>query len=104
MKKLVLAALLTLIVGLAYLPLGQNLWSLLTARGYLIPTSSSVFTFEPTRMNQGSGEWWLYGEDGAFYYHFTGLEENPVMKISRENASRCSGFDAQNVASWCGTN
>ncbi len=90
-----------ILVLFVYLPVGNNTWQILTSRGYVIPAESSVFTFVPTVMNEGSGEWWLYGEDGNFYYHFVGSPEIPYMKISRDHAKRCKGFDSKDYKTWC---
>jgi len=46
----------------------SNIWFELTGRGYFIPKESNMFIFKPTKWNDGSGEWWLYGEDGKYYY------------------------------------
>jgi hypothetical protein len=35
----------------------SNLIGVITARGYVIPTESSLAGFKVTRMNEGSGEW-----------------------------------------------
>ena len=42
----------------------MNSWLLLTEYAYFIPAESSMWRFEATVMNPGSGEWWLYGQDG----------------------------------------
>lgn len=77
-----------------------NGWSVLTGRGYVVPAESSVFAFEPTLMNPGSGEWWLYGEDARHYFHFTGTGAPPYTKIARSAAARCRGFDRHDVGTW----
>ena len=46
-------------------PTLSNLWLLATGDGYSIPTGSSLFSFQPTLMNQGSGDWWIYGRDNT---------------------------------------
>lgn len=78
----------------------SNGWSLLTGRGYVIPAESSLFAFDATVMNKGSGEWWLYGEDGRYYYHFTGSGAPPYLKIDRAAAERCRGFDRHREETW----
>ncbi|HAK61594.1 MAG TPA: hypothetical protein DCO77_14665 [Nitrospiraceae bacterium] len=75
------------LITAAYMPVLENGWHLLTGRGYKIPAESSIFSFKPTVMNSGSGEWWLYGEDSTHYYY---LDNN--TKISREAAETCRGF------------
>jgi hypothetical protein len=79
----------------------NNAWCLLTGRGFVIPKASSIFTFRATLMNQGSGEWWVYGEDGNFFYYFTGEGETPYLKIAKVESSKCSAFAPLNIATWC---
>ena len=52
-----------------------NAWRLLTENGYFIPQESSIFRFDATEMNEGSGGWWLYGEDDKYYY---GIPQNGI--------------------------
>lgn len=49
----------------------SNLYNTTIDRGYFIPEGSSVFTFKPLRMNAGSGDWWIWGEDDSSYYVLT---------------------------------
>lgn len=105
MKKTanILIFLIILIFFLANLfvtPLMGNLWCLLTGRGYIIPKESSLFTFKPLVMNEGSGEWWLYGEDNKNYYHFTGENVKPYQKISKNEANQCPGFVVTDYKTW----
>jgi len=93
------AAALVLVLLLAPRALG-NAWGLLTGRGYMVPAESSVFTFDATVMNPGSGEWWLYGEDGRYFYHFTGEGKVPYLKVERSAAARCPGFAPHDAATW----
>ena len=47
-----------------------NLWFLTTAKStYYIPPETNILSFNPILMNQGSGEWWVYAEDGVRAYH-----------------------------------
>jgi len=80
-------------------PAGANFWYLLTGNGYIIPDESSVFSFNVTKMNDGSGEWWLYGYDEEFYYHYTGEIDNPYIKIS--TVVSCVDFNPSDVETWC---
>ena len=93
-----------LLLGLAVVtvgsPLVTNTWFLLTEPAYVIPTESSVLTFTPTIMNPGSGDWWLYGEDADYYYHFSGLDPAYVA-VPKDEALRCEGFDAVDFGTWC---
>lgn len=83
------------------LPVGANLWLLTIEPGYVIPEESSVFTFRPTAMNDGSGDWWIYGEDGGHYY-FIG-DEAGYKATSRTAAVNCEGFSASDYGTWCRT-
>ncbi len=79
----------------------SNAWSLLTDRSFIIPTESSIITFKVTSMNEGSGDWWVYGEDANFYYHFMGSDQVPYTKIARNITSTCEAFDPLNYLTWC---
>lgn len=98
LSTLIILAILLVIVFVT--PLMENLWCLLTGRGYIIPKESSVFTFKPIVMNEGSGEWWLYGEDNKNYYYFTGEDDKPYQKISKNEANQCPGFVVTDYKTW----
>ncbi len=85
---------------LLFTPLGGNIWFLMTEPGYIVPAESSVFTFRPTVLNPGSGDWWIYGEDGDNYYHFIGKGERPYGYIPRLKAEEVVGFDPQDYSTW----
>jgi len=79
-----------------------NLWSVATGRGYLIPEESSIITFRATKMNGGSGEYWLYAEDEHNYYTMMEKSEaKPYLSLSKEKASSCPHFDKLDVKTWC---
>lgn len=88
---------------LAYLifmtPTCANAWYLLVGNGFVIPSESSILTFEVTKMNEGSGEWWLYGQDKLFHYHFIGENGRSYIKIVRTNT--CKNFNPQDSETWC---
>jgi hypothetical protein len=67
-KILLLIVLLFIIVIIFLKDMLINVWCLNTDKNYFIPKESSIFTFKSTQMNNGSGDWWLYGEDNKFYY------------------------------------
>jgi len=60
-----------------------NLWLIVTENYYKIPKESSIFTFEPTKMNEGSGGWWIYGEDNLNYYANTLDSINKIIYRSQ---------------------
>ena len=79
-----------------------NLFGVLTGNGFIIPQQSSILTFKVNKMNEGSGDYWLYGEDSGFYY--TTMQANstaPYVFISKETAGKIKGFDKTNYAT-CG--
>ncbi len=90
------------IVGITT-PLFSNAWGVLTDKGYCIPKESSIFTFEATKMNEGSGDYWLYGEDSQYYYSLA-LKDlvsgEPYIKISKEKASKIDYFDRHDFPTW----
>ncbi|MCA9385507.1 hypothetical protein KC717_02570 [Candidatus Dojkabacteria bacterium] len=80
-----------------------NTFQSLTEEVYVIPKESSMWTFDATKYNPGSGDWWVYGEDSMYYYHYTGEGIDTTYEvISREDASQCSGFDKHDHSTWCG--
>lgn len=84
----------------AFTPLFGNLWSLVTGAGWYLPAESTVFTFTETRANEGSGEWWIAGEDGRNFYA-QASSESGYLVISREAAAACAGFDRFDTSTWC---
>jgi hypothetical protein len=88
------------LVLLIFTHLFGNLWMLLTGNGYTIPRESSVFTFHPTEMNDGAGDWWIYGEDDQFYYFIA--DGGARYKIyPREKADTCPHFSPTSFETWC---
>ena len=102
-NKLPISLIGTLVFVLLYVffiaPAGANYWYLLTANGFIIPDESSIFSFHVTKMNEGAGEWWLYGRDKNFYYHYTGESNKPYIKTSI--SANCVGFKPYEVDTWC---
>ena len=77
-----------------------NSWDLLTGRGFYIPSESSIFNFKVTKYNDGSGEWWLYGEDNRYYYALN-IDDPfipPYYIIVKNND--IVGFDNLNYKTW----
>lgn len=81
-------------------PIASNIWSLLTARGFFIPPESSIFSFSVTKQNDGSGEWWLYAEDGKSFFALDPTEPT-YLSVPRTEASKCQNFDSLNQGTWC---
>ncbi|WP_243381705.1 hypothetical protein [Stenotrophomonas lactitubi] len=80
-------------------PLASNATMLLMDRSNFIPAQSSIFSFEPYVINNGSSNYWLYGQDRTYYYHFTYQADAPYLYIPRKNT--CAGFDRADVRTWC---
>lgn len=88
-------------------PVVSNIWCILTGRGYVIPKESSIFTFRATIVNDGTGEWWIYGEDRNYFYYMIekesmvdSLKQNYV-KYSKSNANKCDAFNSIDFNTWC---
>lgn len=64
-----------------------------------LPKESSIFTFHPYEINQGSSNWWIYGEDKNNYYYFSYEEEAPYYLIHKDN--NCNNFNKADIATWC---
>jgi hypothetical protein len=76
-----------------------NVWGLITEKSYFIPKESSLFTFNPTQMNDGSGDWWLYVEDRENYYALNIENESPKY-FKLEKGSEPKTFDKFNYRTW----
>ena len=101
-KILFLLAPLCLVVLLATLSnCLSNCWMLLIEPNYIIPKESNIFQFEVNQMNDGSGDWWVYGQDNKNYYYFLGSDFFPYITFSKGDAQTCSGFDKLNINTWC---
>jgi hypothetical protein len=72
-----------------------NLWYLLTENGYFVPQESNIFCFNATKMNPGSGGWWIYGEDGKYWY---ALYQSGYLKLRKGNGPE--NFDKFNYRTW----
>ena len=73
----------------------SNIWSLLTENGYFIPQESNIFSFNATKMNSGSGGWWLYGEDKKYYY---ALISSGYLKLQK--GKEPEGFNKFDFNTW----
>ncbi len=102
-RWLLIGSITTATVGVIVLvlttPLVSNALLLLMERSNFIPAESSILTFEPYAINDGSSNYWLYGKDRTYYYHFTYEDDVPYVYIPQDN--RCPGFDRQNARTWC---
>jgi len=79
-----------------------NLGSMLLDLGsYRVPPRASIFTFEPTVINEGSGGWWIYGEDLTRYYWFADGAPSGPLSIRKSAAARCAGFVPTDHTTWC---
>ena len=89
------------ILVVASTPIASNAWFKLTEPAYVIPAESSPWRFTPTQMNEGSGDWWVYGQDDGNYYYFTGSGEPPYLVFPKAQAAACVGFESKDHRSWC---
>lgn len=77
----------------------SNLWSLLTGRGFFIPTQSSIFSFRTTVDNPGSGEWWLYGEDSRYFYALHDHDPR-YLAFPKAKQRETRGFQPADYKTW----
>lgn len=77
---------------------GSNIWLSATGNGFFVPGESNILSFEVTKMNEGSGEWWLYAKDGNFYYAIT--EDGNPEYYTYPAGKEPPGFDSLNLETW----
>jgi hypothetical protein len=87
------------VIGCVATNLASNAMMMLLDRSNVIPEESSIFSFEPYVINQGSSNYWRYGKDRHHYYHFTYQHAAPYVYIRADN--HCPGFDREDVRTWC---
>lgn len=95
-KWVVVAAVLVL---LAITNLFSNAFMMLMDRDNFIPAQSSIFSFDPYEINQGSSNYWIYGQDRKNYYYFSYESPSPYLFISKSND--CPMFNRQDYTTWC---
>ena len=76
----------------------SNLFLKATADYYFIPAESAVNRFRVTRWNDGSGDWWLYGEDDHFFYAISDDDPDRYHLIARSDLQ--PGMDPLDKATW----
>lgn len=82
-------------------PILTNVIGLASEKVYIIPDESSVWRFEPTEMNTGSGDWWIYGKDPMYFYFFEGAKDVAYQAFKRSDVTKCPDFDPHNHETWC---
>ena len=78
----------------------SNGWCLLTENGYFIPQESSISRFEATKMNEGSGGWWLYGEDNKYYYGLNIEPDYSPKYFKLQKGKEPDNFDKFDYHTW----
>lgn len=81
-----------------------NQYSLVASTGYFIPYESSVWDFRPLVPNEGSGEYWLYGEDEMRYYYVGDDINYRYVSVLKKDAQKCPGFRPTLFKTWCLSN
>ncbi|WP_265595334.1 hypothetical protein [Verrucomicrobium sp. BvORR106] len=82
-------------------PVLTNAAGLASEKVYIIPEESNLLRFRPTEMNNGSGDWWIYGEDPDCYYHFEGSKEVAYHAFKRSDVAQCPNFEPRDYETWC---
>ncbi len=97
MKTVCFYAIVTAFIAFCFCtPAISNLYAISMEKEYKIPFQSSVFTFNPTKMNEGSGDWWVYGEDKHYFYANT----QPIKSIDKTNTKQNPHFNPWDHTTW----
>ncbi|MGF6907124.1 DUF4952 domain-containing protein [Fusobacterium sp. PH5-44] len=107
MKKILLIISIVLIILLGFsTELFSNMYYCIIGNGYIIPSESNIFSFKVTKMNEGSGDYWLYGKDKNYYYSgMKTLDNVPYIKISKAESEKIKSkrgdyFNETNYKTW----
>lgn len=95
-----LAFLVALVVCFAFTEAPTNVFSLITARGFFIPSQSSIFTFRTTVENPGSGEWWICGEDSHYFYAVPDRDVSRYLAFPKPKRAEYAGFQPSDYKTW----
>ncbi|MBP6437335.1 MAG: hypothetical protein KA288_08040 [Paludibacteraceae bacterium] len=77
----------------------SNIWMIVTDQTNYVPKESNIFFFHPTKIDEGSGGYWRYGEDLNNFYYFSEKEENVYFSHSKN--SNCKDFKKIEISTWC---
>lgn len=80
----------------------SNIWMIITDQTNYIPKESNILLFHPTKIDEGSGGYWRYGEDLNKFYYFSEKEEKVYYSHPKENS--CPSFNPINISTWCKAN
>jgi hypothetical protein len=81
---------------LLFTPLLSNIWHVVSDREFFIPSESNLLIFKVTKMNPGSGDWWLSAEDFSYYYS-KGEDGILYSAFPKSNVQNCPKFQEK----WC---
>ncbi len=68
---------------------------------YYIPKESSLCEFKPLSFPDGSGQYWLYGEDKLNYYSSESSNGSDYIYIAHKEAEKCFRFNSMDISTWC---
>ena len=101
MKKIILFVIIFVFVLLVvFTQFYANLWCLVTYNSYFIPNESNIFIFEATKISDGSGEAWLYGEDNTYYYGLNVEQDNLPEYFKLKKGYEPKNFDKFDYHTW----
>lgn len=86
----------------------ENTWMIVEAGiGNWVPESSSLVSFQCTEAPEGgNASYCLFGRDWSNYYAACNPGEegcrNGFAAYPKSAARQCTGFDPQEISTWCG--
>lgn len=75
------------------------MWLVIRGQTNYIPKESSIFFFNPIKIDDGSGGYWRYGEDLNKLYYFS--EEEYKVYYSQPKENSCQNLNKTDISTWC---
>jgi len=78
-----------------------NVFILFTEDVSFVPNESSLYAFRFTGIRHADSGYRIYGEDETHLYCFNPDSGKNYMKVRKDIAESCSGFNQAEFSAWC---